>query len=42
MVYDGFIRNLALVLALRCYFGDNAIYGILSKHLFQRKQQYGG
>ena len=32
---------LALVLALHCYCGDNIKYGLLSKHLFQRKWQYG-
>ena len=25
--------------ALHCYCGDNAKYGLLSKRLFQRKQQ---
>ena len=34
--------TLALVLALRCYYGYNVKYGLLSKHLFQRKRQYGG
>ena len=36
--------NLALVLALHCYCGDTDYvkYGLLSKHLFQRKRQYGG
>ena len=33
---------LALVLPLYCYCGDNVKYGLLSKHLFQRKRQYGG
>ena len=31
-----------LVLALCCYCGDNVKYGVLSKILFQRKQQHGG
>ena len=31
-----------LVLALHCYCGDNVKYGLLSKHLLQRKLQYGG
>ena len=30
-----------LVLALHCYYGDKVKYGLLSKHLFKRKQQYG-
>ena len=30
------------VLALHCYCGDNVIYGLLSKHLLQRKRQLGG
>ena len=37
--------NLALallVLELHCYCGDTVKYGLISKHLFQRKQQYGG
>ena len=34
--------NLALILVLHCYCGDNVKYGPLSKHLFQRKRQYGG
>ena len=33
---------LALISALHCYRGDNVKYGLLSKYLFQRKQQYGG
>ena len=33
---------LALVLALHCYCGDNVKYRLLSKLLFQRKQQNGG
>ena len=33
---------LALVLGLHCYFGDNVKYGLLSRHLFPRKRQYGG
>ena len=32
--FDGISAN--------CYCGDNVKYGLLSKHLFQRKQQYGG
>ena len=31
-----------LVLALHCYCGDNVKYGLISKHLCQRKLQYGG
>ena len=38
IVYESFI----LVLALHCYCGDNVKYGLLSKHLLQRKQQYDG
>ena len=30
-----------MVLTLHCYCGDNLKYGLLSKHLFQRNQQYG-
>ena len=30
-----------MVLALQWYCGDNVKYGLLSKHLFQRKLQYG-
>ena len=40
IVYDSFILELgiiALVLALHCYCGDKVKYGLLSKHLFQRK-----
>ena len=33
---------LALVFALQCYFGDNVDFGLISKHLLQRKRQYGG
>ena len=33
---------LVLVLALHWYFGDNVKYRLISKHLFQRKGQYGG
>ena len=33
---------LALVFALQCYFGDNVEFGLISKHLLQRKRQYGG
>ena len=29
-------------IALHCYYGDNVKYGLLSKQLFQRKQQNGG
>ena len=29
-------------IALHCYCGDNVKYGLLSKQLFQRKQQNGG
>ena len=32
---------LALVLALHCYCGDDVKYGLFSKHLSQRKRQYG-
>ena len=32
----------ALVLALYYYCGDKVKYGLLSKNLFQRKQQHGG
>ena len=44
IVYDSFFWNLALalVLALHCYCGDNVKYGLLSRHLLQRKRQYGG
>ena len=31
----------SLVLALRYYCGDNVKHGLLSKQLFQRKQQDG-
>ena len=31
-----------MVLTLLCYCGDNVKYGLLSKHLFQRKQKYDG
>lgn len=31
----------AMVLALYQYCGDNVKYGLLSKNLFQRKQQHG-
>ena len=31
-----------MVLALQWYCGDNGKYGLISKHLFQRKLQYGG
>ena len=34
--------TLAIALQLFCYCGDNVNYGLLSKHLFQRKQLYGG
>ena len=34
--------GLALILALHCYCGDNVKNGLLSKHLLQRKRQYGG
>ena len=34
--------SLALILALPCYCGDNVKNGLLSKHLLQRKRQYGG
>ena len=27
---------------LYCYGGDNVKYGLLSRHLFQKMQQYGG
>ena len=33
---------LALVLALHFYCGDNVKYGLLSRHLFQRKNEHGG
>ena len=45
IVYDSFVLELsiiALVLALHCYCGDKVKYGLLSKHLFQGKCQYGG
>ena len=32
----------ALVLALYYYCGDKVKYGLLSKNVFQRKQQHGG
>ena len=32
----------ALVLTLYCYCGDNVKYRLLSKNLFQKKQQHGG
>ena len=35
-----YFRDL-MVLALHCYYGDNVKYGLLLKHLFRRKQQYG-
>ena len=43
IVYNSFFWNLALalVLVLHCYCGDMVKYGLLSKHLFQRKQQHG-
>ena len=43
IVYDSFFWNLALalVLELHCYCGDSEKYGLLLKHLFQRKRQYG-
>ena len=34
--------NLALVLALHCYCGDNVKSRLPLRHFFQRKQQYGG
>ena len=44
-----FLRNtsgrlllIRLLSALHCYCGGNVKYGLLSKHLFQRKRQYGG
>ena len=42
IVCDSWNLALALVLALHCYRGDNVKYGLLSRHLFQRKQQYVG
>ena len=42
--YKDSIRKLhfgPLVLPTYCYLGDNVKYGLFSKHLFQRKQQYG-
>ena len=44
IVYDSFFWNLALalVLVLQCYCGNTVKYGLLLKHLFQRKRQYGG
>ena len=33
--------TLALVLARHCYCGDNIKYELFSKHLLQRKRQYG-
>ena len=43
IVYDGSLGTyLALVLALYCYCRDDVKYGLLSRHLFQRKWQYGG
>ena len=43
IVYNSFFWNLALALVfvLHCYCGDMVKYGLLSKHLFQRKQQHG-
>ena len=42
IVYDMIFWNLALalVLVLHCYSGDSVKYGLLSKHLFQRKRHY--
>ena len=31
-----------LILVLLCCCGDNVKYGLLSKRLFQRKQEHGG
>ena len=47
IVYDSFILELSISISIStallfCYCGDNVKYGLLSKHLFQRKRQYGG
>ena len=39
-LYDNFIET--LVIALHGYYEDSVKYGLLSKHLFQRKQQSNG
>ena len=36
------LELLALVLALHCHCGGNVKYGLFSRHLIQRKRQYGG
>ena len=44
IVYDSFTLELNIYISIRlhCYCGDNVKYGLLSKHLFQRKLQYRG
>ena len=45
IVYVSFFWNITFVLVLaaaHCCCGDNMKYGLLSKHLFQRKRQYAG
>ena len=47
IVYDSFILELSISISIStallfCYCGDNVKYGLLSKHLFQRKRQYDG
>ena len=45
LVYDSFILKLSISIsistALLFCCGDNVKYGLLSKHVFQRKRQYG-
>ena len=44
IVYDSFILEISIYISIRlhCYCGNNVKYGLFSKHLFQRKRQYGG
>ena len=47
IVCDSFILKLSISISIStaqlfCYCGDSVKYGLLSKHLFQRKRQYGG
>ena len=44
MVYDSFILELSISISISTalLLWDNVKYGLLSKHLFQRKRQYDG